>query len=56
MCNDQISLSFRVYHCHVLLTGVDIYVKVDEIWVCVWGGEGGWVQTTTYIKTIESDR
>ena len=41
MCNDQISLSFRVYHCHVLLTGVEIYVKLDEIWVCVWGGGGG---------------
>ena len=31
MCNDEISLSFRVYHCHVRLTGVDIYIKLQEI-------------------------
>ena len=47
MCNDQISLSFRVYHCHVLLTGVEIYVKLDEIWVC--GGGGGGVGANYYL-------
>ena len=50
MCNDEISLSFRVYHCHVRLTGVDIYIKLQEIL------RGGGVQTPTYIKTIEGDR